>query len=253
MRRFTETQKWDDPWFRGLAGAHKLVFLYIIDRCDNAGFWEIDMDSVQFHTKLDSRHIEGALKGLERGIVERGGWCWVKNFLKHQKNDRLNPANPAHRQIIGFLVDQSARFKEVKPLIPKGASKGLPSPIGIGIGKGNGREEVEEQDGPFVGIRSEWRKLTPSKQKTQQMEANTPTMNDVGAILGRRPSTRWTVAEALQLESLQPDTEAIDLLRRFYNVEIPKGEDYRRRTIETLLNHWNGEIDKATLYFIDNP
>lgn len=251
MRRFTETNKWDDPWFRGLAGAHKLVFLYIIDRCDNAGFWEIDMESVRFHTKLEERHLEGALKGLERGIVERDGWCWVKNFLKHQKNDRLNPANPAHRQIIGFLDDQVFRFKEVKPLIPKGASKGLQSPIGIGIGKGKGKEE--EQEGPFIGIRSEWRSLSVEKQKTQLLEANSAEMIQVGEIVGRRKSTRWTVSEALKLESIQPDQEAIDLLRRYYNVELPKGEDFRRRSIETLLNHWNGEIDKATLHFIDNP
>jgi hypothetical protein len=252
VRRFTETQKWDDPWFRGLAGAHKLVFLYIIDRCDNAGFWEIDMESVRFHTKLEERHLEGALKGLERGIVERDGWCWVKKFLKHQKNENLNPANPAHRQIIGFLVDQLPRFKEVKPLIPKGASKGLPSPIGIGIGKGNSKEEGEEE-AQVAGIRPQWRSLSVEKQKTQLLDANTDEMNLVGSILGRRKSTRWTVAEALKLESIQPDPESIELLRRYYNVEMPKGEDFRRRTIETLLNHWNGEIDKATIYLIDNP
>jgi hypothetical protein len=251
MRRFTETQKWDDPWFRGLPGAYKLVFLYIIDRCDNAGFWEIDMDSLKFHTKLEERHLEGALKGLARGIMEKDGWCWIRNFLKHQKNDRLNEANPAHKQIIGLIQGQAFRFKEVKNLLPKGACKGLQSPIGIGRGKGNGKEE-EEEEIPFIGIRPQWRALTVEKQKTQLLEENTPQMNATGAILGRRKSTRWTVGEALKLEAINPDPESIELLRRYYNVEMPKGEDYRRRSLETLLNHWNGEIDKATLHFIDN-
>jgi hypothetical protein len=140
MRRFTETNKWDDPWFRDLPGVHKLVFLYIIDRCNNAGFWEVDMAGMQFHTKLEDKHLQGALKGLARGIEGADGWVWVKNFLKHQKNDVLNELNPAHRQIISLIKDQILRFPKSNSSIPEGACKGLQSPIGIGIGKGIGKE-----------------------------------------------------------------------------------------------------------------
>jgi len=139
MKRFTETNKWDDPWFRSLPGVHKLVFLYIIDRCNNAGFWEVDMDAMAFHTKLEERHMEGAFKGLARGLVVNDGWVWVKNFQRHQKNDVLNPDNPAHRQIILLLNDQSQRFPDVQKVIPEGPPKGLKSPIGIGIGIGIGK------------------------------------------------------------------------------------------------------------------
>ncbi len=103
------------------------------------------------------------------------------------------------------------------------------------------------------GITPQQRRLSPTKQKSARVNANTSEMNLVGSILGRRPSTIWTVAEALQLESVRPSAEAIELLQRYYNVEMPKADDYRRRSLETLLNHWNGEIDKANLYFIDNP
>lgn len=154
MRRFTETNKWDDPWFRSLPGVHKLAFLYVIDRCNNAGFWEVDMDGMQFHTKLEAKHVEGALKGLSRGIEEKDGWVWVKNFLKHQKNDTLNEANPAHRQIIALVKDQVERFPAVKSFLPKGASKGLQSPIGKGIGKG--KELVKEKEEAAEAIYAEY-------------------------------------------------------------------------------------------------
>lgn len=144
MKRFTETGKWDDPWFRQLAGVYKLVFLYIIDRCDNAGFLEIDQDAMAWHTKVKPEHIEGALKGLERGIKGAFGWIWVRRFLKHQKNDPLNPENPSHKQIIGLLNEQRERFKDVPEFVEFiGASKGLESPIGKG--KGKKRESPERE------------------------------------------------------------------------------------------------------------
>lgn len=142
MKRFTDTCKWDDPWFRGLPGVHKLVFLYIIDRCNNAGFWEIDMDSMAFHTKLKQEHLDGALKGLIRGIKEASGWVWVRRFLRHQKNEPLNPGNPAHKQIIALVSDQLERFESVSEFKEfTGPFMGLFSPIGTGTGKGNEEEE----------------------------------------------------------------------------------------------------------------
>lgn len=145
MIRFAETNKWDDPWFRALSGAHKLIFLYVIDRCNNAGFWEVDEAAICFHTKLEAKHVEGAWKSLGRGLVLSGGWVWVRTFLRHQRNAELNPDNRAHTQIIQQLREQAERFS-VSPefvlfltsyhgvLSPfQAPSKGLASPTGIGI------------------------------------------------------------------------------------------------------------------------
>lgn len=224
MRRFTETQKWDDPWFRELAGSHKLVFLYILDRCNNAGFWEVDEAALAFHTKLEGKHFEGALKALERGLQGASGWVWVRNFLKHQKNDQLNPANPAHRQIIALLKDQAERFPDSKSLLPKGATKGLQSPIGIGKGKGEGKG----QEPTTLQIR-------------------------VGKLLGRRETTRWSEKEIAALEGIgEPAEEDLILLENFYNAVIDADQDHRRTALLTLLNNWNGEVDKARFYKLAN-
>lgn len=146
MLRFTETLKWDDPWFRQLPGCHKLVFLYVIDRCNNAGFWEVDEEAICWHTKIDPKHLEGAWKGLDRGIKGASGWVWVRKFLKHQKNEPLNPHNPAHRQIIALISEQRERFADCSDfktfLAPL---KGLFSPIGTGTGKGKGKKESPER------------------------------------------------------------------------------------------------------------
>lgn len=226
MKRFTETQKWDDPWFREIHGSHKLVFLYILDRCNNAGFWEVDLSALAFHTKLDPKHFEGAFKALERGLQGASGWVWVRNFLRHQKNDDLNPANPAHRQIIALLKDQSERFPDSKSLLPKGASKGLPSPIGKGKGKGKGNGKAWEPRAIHIQL---------------------------GKMLGRRESTKWSDKELEALESILPiDEQDMAMVGEFYDAIIEPSEDHRRTALLTLLNNWNGEVDKARAYKLAN-
>jgi hypothetical protein len=225
MKRFSETAKWDDPWFRALPGAHKLVFLYLLDRCNNAGFWEEDLDGMAFHTKVEASALEGALKGLERGIQGASGWYWVKNFLRHQKNDSLNPENPAHRQIIALLLEQSDRFPSSKSFLPKGASKGLLSPIGKGKGKGEGNGQDK-----------------------------TPLQIRVGKLLGRRESTTWSDKELDALRKIgDPAEEELAMIERFYSADLPSETDYRRTTMQILLNNWTGELDKARLYTLQNP
>ena len=162
MKRFTDTCKWDDPWFRSLTGVQKLIFLYVIDRCNNAGFWERDDDSLAFHTKLKPDLIEGAWKGLGRGLFESEGWVWVRRFLRHQKNEDLKPENPAHKQIIALLSEQQSRFESVSEF----SSFIAPfKPLLRGIGKGKGNGEGKEKKGSAEG------KQTKSKASQDEVLA----------------------------------------------------------------------------------
>lgn len=139
MKRFSETEKWDDPWFQDLQPPAKLLFLFIIDRCNNAGFLEVNEGGIIHHTKMEPRALEAAWKSLTKGIIVREGWAWVRRFLRHQKNENLNPLNPAHRQILTLLSDQSKRFVGVPQFDEFIAPyKGLISPIGKGTGNGIG-------------------------------------------------------------------------------------------------------------------
>ncbi len=79
---------------------------------------------------------------------------------------------------------------------------------------------------------------------------NSPLMIRLGKFFNRRATTRWSAAERKALKKLTPiDPEDIELLERYYLEEIPQGDDYRRRDLETLLNNWTKEIDRATSHF----
>ena len=151
MKRFTETEKWRDPWFRSLPAPAKLVFFYFIDNCNNAGFHELDKELMVILTGMKPEHCEGALKALTRGIKgPYEGWYWIRRFLRHQKNDEINPENMAHKQIITLIKDQVERFKDCPEFQDSLAPlKGLLSPTGIGIGKGTGKEGGVQR-GKFV-------------------------------------------------------------------------------------------------------
>ena len=141
MKRFTETDKWNDTWFSSLNPTQKYVFMYLIDVCDNAGFYELNYRKMEFDLGLTKDKIEAALKGLARGLYGALEIIWIKNFLRHQKNLPLNNSNPAHRQIIRlieFKLEWLKTIKEGKEL--EGALKGLLSPIGTGTGKGTGKK-----------------------------------------------------------------------------------------------------------------
>lgn len=144
MKRFTSTEKWEDSWFRSLPPTSKLLFLYFLDKCDLAGFLEVDIPLITFHTGLSEDEILGAKQGLNRGCLGAENWLWMKNFLKHQKNLPLNPSNNAHKHIILLIREQIIRFKDHNIIKILGADQGLFSPLGIGIGKGKGKGKVSE-------------------------------------------------------------------------------------------------------------
>lgn len=134
--RFSSTDKWRDSWFSRLTPEEKLLFLFLLDNCDLAGFYEVDNRMISFLTGLNEQQIIGAFKGLIRGYLgaKGTGWIWIKNFLRHQKNTPLNEENNAHKHIIQLILAQKQRFNEHPEIMGliSAPKQGLISPIGKG-------------------------------------------------------------------------------------------------------------------------
>ncbi|MDI9605933.1 MAG: hypothetical protein QM305_11550, partial [Bacteroidota bacterium] len=96
--RFTNTEKWEDSWFSSLKQIEMLLFLYLCDNCDIAGFAEVNLKRWASDLNSNPDTIEGALKGLHRGIIisKEGDAIYLRTFLKHQKNLPINTNNKAH-------------------------------------------------------------------------------------------------------------------------------------------------------------
>ena len=101
-KRLTDSEKYNDAWFINLGRNEKLLFYYLIDNVDNAGFYELSFKHLQFHLDFSRDEILGAIKGLARGLlgadleIKNGDRIYLKNFLEHQKMLPLNPYNSYH-------------------------------------------------------------------------------------------------------------------------------------------------------------
>ena len=88
MKRFTETTKWEDPWFRKLSCKHKSLWLYLCDKCDNAGVWKIDLElaSFQIGEGITRKDMENINLEKERIIIKEN-LVIVKEFIPFQIGD----------------------------------------------------------------------------------------------------------------------------------------------------------------------
>ena len=47
-KRFLDTKIWDKAWFRKLSTKNKLVWIYLLGKCDHAGIWDADWELAEF-------------------------------------------------------------------------------------------------------------------------------------------------------------------------------------------------------------
>jgi hypothetical protein len=47
-KRFTDSTKWQDNWFTDLTNDQKIIWIYLLDHCDNAGIWKINMKNLNY-------------------------------------------------------------------------------------------------------------------------------------------------------------------------------------------------------------
>jgi hypothetical protein len=102
-KRFTETGKWKKKWIRELSPEMKLFWFYLLDNCDHAGIWEVDIELAAFQIgiELDESII---LNTFNRKIVpfKPGKW-FIPKFIDYQYGE-LNKSNRAHLSVIKILT-----------------------------------------------------------------------------------------------------------------------------------------------------
>ena len=116
--RFTDSRKWDDPWFRKLPCKYKVFFIFLIDKCNHAGIWKVDFESASFHIgeTLDKDEV---IKIMNGRIIELKEKWFIPKFIDFQYQvsvENLNPGNRVHQSVLSLLTKE-------------GLIKGLVSPF----------------------------------------------------------------------------------------------------------------------------
>lgn len=119
-KRFTDTEKWERPWFRKLPNEYKLLWCYVLDRCDIAGVWYVDMEMASFliGSQIDRAKAEELFSKQIR--VNDNRWLIV-DFIPFQYGD-LQESNKVFKSVSIRL----ASFKDgasMPHLCPTGGAK----------------------------------------------------------------------------------------------------------------------------------
>jgi hypothetical protein len=107
-KRLTDAEKWHNPWFRKLSVEAKLLWLYLLDNCDNAGVIEVDYDAVSFHSraKITGEHLKELEKNVEQISATK---LWIKEFISFQFGS-LTSKSAVHQSVIRLIQTHQINY-----------------------------------------------------------------------------------------------------------------------------------------------
>lgn len=105
-KRFTDTDKWKKQWFRKLGSKLRDVRQFILDDCDLAGVWDVDLDRVGYHvgSEVTLADVFSAF-GSEVVHYDDGKKLFVPDFIDFQYGSLVESCN-AHKAVIRRLRNQ---------------------------------------------------------------------------------------------------------------------------------------------------
>lgn len=101
-KRFTDTNKWDQAWFRKLTPRLKCLWMFMVDRCDHAGVLEIDFDSMSFFVGEIVVIEDIETHFLDQIEIVSDTKIIITAFIDFQYGE-LNPENRVHKSVISRL------------------------------------------------------------------------------------------------------------------------------------------------------
>jgi hypothetical protein len=102
-KRFTDTEKWNKKFYRELSNDYKLLWIYLLDHCNHAGIWDVDLDHVEYRLKtvFDEKKVLEIFGKRIHSFHEGEKW-FIIPFIEFQYKE-LNPQVKAHYSVIDIL------------------------------------------------------------------------------------------------------------------------------------------------------
>lgn len=256
MKRFTETTKWRDPWYRKLSSKAKLLWQWLLDNCDNAGVIDFDTEAATFDIgeTIDEKHLSEIASRLQR---LGNGKFWIKRFIPYQYGPSLSISSVPHVRVIELLsyhglnypikgnpsttqpptlvhrVETTAKTRQDKTsTVLSSEGRG-----GVGEKEANPKEQI---------------KLETSQQeigksgKSRNTELIGELKNRIGVMFGRNPSDEWAYAEECLLIEISRRANCLAEIKSIvaYQAKKPK---FFAQSVAALLNDWTKYLDRSRM------
>lgn len=119
-KRFLETTIWDEDWFLMMPTDYKLFFLWIVCKCDHAGFYRPNIELFKRSTgcQIDPKAaLEYFNDEKERIMVLGNGRWFIVGFISFQYGSKLNESNRVHNSILQLLALNEVKLGSIRGLI----------------------------------------------------------------------------------------------------------------------------------------
>ena len=127
-KRFHDSRKYHDPWFRKLPPTYKLLWDYILSTCNHAGIWKVDMDMAEFCIGLELNQ-DVALEVFNGRVksINSGEW-FIPKFIAFQYGGQLKSGkftfakgSNAFKSVLQTLEDKGLIdiLREYLPTVPE--------------------------------------------------------------------------------------------------------------------------------------
>lgn len=217
MKRFTETGKWSDPWYRKLEPKMKLLWGWIVDSCDACGCIEFDPEFASFQVgeKFEISDIE--VFGRRVRKLENGRHLIV-NFIPFQYGELSVECRP-HKVVFDALRKNNLQYP-------------IEYPINALSDRAQDKDKDKDQDGDEGAGRRTTKDNLPTSDRAKR----------IAVLFGRKLTTEWSDKEIQAFKKIakQPD-EDFELVEKLYQSEY----EFLRHDLQTFLNNFTGEVDKA--------
>ena len=105
-KRFIDTKIWDKAWFRKLSTKNKLVWIYLLGKCDHAGIWDADWELAEFiiGETVTFEELPDIIKDKMQ-YIEGEDQYFIPSFIDFQYGELKERSKP-HKSVIKRLVEK---------------------------------------------------------------------------------------------------------------------------------------------------
>jgi len=116
VKRFTDTELWEKPWFRKLTAPQKLLFKYLCDKCDKAGVIDPDFELISF--TIGSPVSVTDMEKFNGNVVRFGKKWRIPGFVPFQYGPLSLKCKP-HMPVIELLKRYGIPFDSLSDTLSK--------------------------------------------------------------------------------------------------------------------------------------
>jgi uncharacterized phage protein (TIGR02220 family) len=268
-KRLTESEKWKNSWFRNLQPRHKLLWIYLLDNCDQHGIWPIDMGLVSF--QIGEPYDESDLYAFGGKLFFSANKAIIDSFLNFQyggnKNKNSKTIEKGIKRIqdlVDFAESRKGNFfdnddsETVQKLISNDdddLQRGSRPPLEgvetcLGKGKGNG-------EGKGKGNKGEIKDPCAEHYKTgAKINEITKTVLELLNWLGDK-NFKPNVGVKKQIEQLLNNNYTVEDMVYVINTKYTNWNGQLNQTGEPMMNFFTPKtlfnIEKFETYLNERP